>query len=285
MIDKILSGYKLQQFLKGCRLYLSIAAVVVIIGLPLFWLAACSVKPPNTLFSKIPTFLTQNPTFEHYAYVMKDTDFLVWFRNSFIVGIGSVALTVSIATLAGYSLTRFKIYKKNLILYSALVTYMVPQMMLGVPFFMIESAYGLANTYLGLILAHTTICLPFTVILLRHFFRTIPIDIEEAALVDGAGRGIIFYKIILPLARPGIIAAATFSFATSWNNYTYSLLLMKSTSKMTLPVGAAIWATRDWIMWGKVIAMGVAIIIPIIVIFSFVQKHLISGLAAGGVKG
>jgi ABC-type glycerol-3-phosphate transport system permease component len=197
----------------------------------------------------------------------------------------TVVFTMAIATAGAYSLTRFRFYGREKIASLILFTYMFAPIMIIIPFYVLIKKIGIANTHLALIMAYTAFCLPFSLWLLRTFFQSIPLVLEEAALVDGATRLRAVVHVILPLALPGIIATAIFTFILAWNDYIFVRILITSDNLKTLSVGIADLYNATVIDWGMIMSGGMLITIPVLVCFIFIQRYLIAGWGTGAVKG
>jgi len=261
------------------------AASATVIVFPVVWMILTSVKPFQELFAVPPLLWPRRLTFEHYRQLLELTNFPLYFRNSAIVAVSTTILSLSIASLAAYGLTRYRFVGQETLAGLFLFTYMFPPILLSIPLFVLITRLKMASSYLGLIMAHTTFALPFCVWLLRAFFQSIPLDLEHAAWIDGANRLQGAMRIVLPLAYPGIIAAGIFSFNLSWNDYLFALILMVSEEKKTLPVGVSLFVTGATVEWGLIMAGSVLLTLPILVLMTFVQKFLIQGFGAGAVKG
>jgi ABC-type glycerol-3-phosphate transport system permease component len=252
---------------------------------PFFWMASTSFKPPPEVFAQPPSFIPQDPTWENFQRLFSTTAFLVYFRNSVIVSGLSVLLTMVVSAAGAYSLTRYRYPGREKIAGLILCTYMFAPIMVVIPFFILVKKAGIENTHFALVLAFTSFCLPFTLWLMRAFFATIPLELEEAALVDGAGRVRALIYVVLPLALPGIIATSIFTFILAWNDYIFTRILITSDELKTLPVGVQDLFHSALIDWGLIMAAGIMITIPALIFFVAVQRYLIRGWGAGGVKG
>ncbi|HET6521393.1 MAG TPA: carbohydrate ABC transporter permease, partial [Geminicoccaceae bacterium] len=194
-------------------------------------------------------------------------------------------LTIFVATLAAYGITRFRFPGRGLIAGTMLFTYMFAPIMIVVPFYILMRAAGLVNSYLGLALAYTAFSLPFSMWLLRSFFQSIPLELEEAAMTDGATRPQAVARVIVPMALPGVIAVSIFTFIVAWNDYLFARVLISSNNLKTLPVGMQDLYTSTVTDWGMMMAAGVVITLPALAFFVMVQRYLIAGWGAGAVKG
>lgn len=255
---------------------------------PIYLIFITSVTPSDQILSRSLRLFPDIFTFKNYLNVFERADYVQFVINSIIVGGVTVIITLIVSTLAGYGLTRLWFKGRKIIGKLILFTYLVPTVLLVTPMFMILNNLGLYNTRIGLIVAHVAFSVPYCVWMLMGFFKGLPKGIEQAALVDGATRFQAFYKIILPLAGPGMLAAGIFAFLRSWNEYLYALVLTSETSKMTIPVGMVsvfMGPHMDGSHWATLMAGSILSSIPVIVLFLYFQKYLIKGLASGAVKG
>jgi multiple sugar transport system permease protein len=271
----------------GYALY-SLAAwcVVLVIAFPLLWMLSTAFKPDSETFALPPTLLPQHPTIEQFSRLLRETPFLTYMLNSVIVGIITTVLVITLAVIGAYGLVRFRFPGRDAIAHFVLFTYLLPAVVLLLPLYLMISRLGLANSLFGLVLAYTTFCLPFALWLLRSFVMGIPIDLEEAAMIDGAGRMRAFVDVVLPQALPGIISTALFSFIMSWNEYLYALVFINVDDRKTLPPGVLTMLNQNQnVEWALLMAASVLMTLPVLIFFSFLQKHLTSGFGAGAVKG
>lgn len=223
-------------------------------------------------------------TLKSYKKIFEKSDFLIGLKNSLIVGLANTAISILAGSMASYGISRYKFKSRKFLAYSFLISRMIPQISLAVPLYMLFRSMGLTDTVIALILAYTSFNIPYVVWLLLPFFNSIPIEFEEAALVDGCSRKQIFWKIFFPLAAPGIIVASIFVFITSWNEFIYALVLTGIRSK-TAPIVISAFLGQFAPEWGQISAAGTFVLIPVFVFTLALQKYLIKGLMAGGIKG
>ena len=252
---------------------------------PFVWMFSTAFKPLDEIFIFPPRLLPDNFTLANLARLFEQTRFLTYFKNSLLVSFSTVLLTIIIATAGAYGLTRFRFPGREQISGLILFTYMFAPIMIIIPFYVLIKTFGIANTHLALVLAYTAFCLPFSLWLLRTFFQSIPLELEEAALIDGATRTQAVVYVIMPLALPGMIATAIFTFILAWNDYIFVRILITSDNLKTLSVGIADLYNATVIDWGMIMAGGMLITIPVLLVFIYVQRFLIAGWGAGGVKG
>ncbi len=260
-------------------------ALAVQAALPLLWMLSTSLKPPREIFATPPTLIPRAPTLENFARLLRETAFVTYFLNSVTVAGLTVLLTMSVGALGAYGLTRYAFPAREAVARLVLCTYMFAPIMIVVPVYILARRLGLVNTHTALVLAYASFCLPFALWLLRAFFQSIPIELEEAAQVDGAGRGRALLHVVLPLAIPGLIATSIFTFTLAWNDYIFTRILIASDELKTLPVGVQDLFAAAVVDWGLVMAAGVLITIPTLALFMAVQRHLVAGWGTGGLKG
>jgi len=224
-------------------------------------------------------------TLENVARLFEQTRFAVYLWNSILVATCTVLITLAIATPAAYALTRFRFRGREAISAAVLFTYMFAPIMVIIPFYVLMRTLELTNTRAGLVLAYTAFCLPFALWLLRTFFQSIPLDLEEAALVDGASRPRAVLYVVLPLALPGVVATGTFTFILAWNDYIFARVLLAADELKTLPVGIADLYNASVVDWGMIMSAGMLVLLPVLAVFVFIQKYLVAGWGSGGIKG
>ncbi len=255
---------------------------------PLYWLIKSSFTTGMDLIAATPSLLPRAIDLSNYQRVLSVGLITTFFVNSVKIALIVTPLTIIIASLAAYSLTRFRYRGRELIQRSVLLAYMFPGILLAIPLTLFFGQVGLTNSHAGLVLAYVTFSLPFALWLLIAYFETIPHEIDEAARVDGATHLQVFLRIILPLARPGIVTAAIFAFLGAWNEFTFALLLIQTNDLKTIPVGLALFlqgGPGDTIEWGGRMAAGVMVIAPSLLFFLLASGRITRGLGAGAVKG
>lgn len=266
------------------------STAAIIIGIlflfPLYWIIVSSLKTDAEIFKIPPTFFPQEITWTNYTEQLfgKNNAFRAY-MNSAIVAFSAMTLSMILGIPAAYGLARYKIPAKSLIITLFLVTQMLPSSLLLTPLFLTFSKLKLINTYLAPIISVATISIPFIVIVLRPIFKGYPLEIEDAAKIDGCNRFETFIRIILPISRPGLITVASFSFMHGWNDLVYSMTF--NNKEIHRPMTATIYhlITQFGIQWNMVMAYGVLLVIPVVLIFVCLQKYIISGLTSGSVKG
>jgi multiple sugar transport system permease protein len=252
---------------------------------PLYWLVKLSLTPNDLLYKHGAELWPSHVSLEHYATVIGNNDFLLFFRNSVIVsGVTSLASTL-LAAASGYAFSRFVFAGKFWIVGLMLVTQMFPLVIVITPIFSIFGPLGLTNSLTGLIIIYTAFNIPFATFLMQSFFDGIPKELEEAAMIDGATRFKALIQIVAPLTLPGIAATMGFCFTGAWGEILFALLLNSAASTSTFPVGLLLYSTRATIEYGPMMASGVLALLPVCVFFFLIQRYLVQGLTAGAVKG
>ncbi|MEJ7139193.1 carbohydrate ABC transporter permease [Amphibiibacter pelophylacis] len=261
-------------------------ALVILAALcigPIVLMVATSFKVQNQIFSTALNFLFV-PTLDNYRDVLNEGGFTRYLGNSLFVGIISTVITVFLGCMAAYGLARFRFHGRSTLAYTSLLLRTVPLAVLAVPVYRLWSEVGLVNSLWGLVLLYVAVNLPFTIWLLYGFVQQVPHELEEAAAIDGCGPLRVFYKVVLPLIRPGLAAAAIFTFRIAWNEFILALVLSDRATR-TLPVAASLYITDMGVEWGKVMALGTLIAVPPLIFTFIAARQIITGLTAGAVKG
>lgn len=253
---------------------------------PVYWMVNTAFKPRSEAMTPTPHFWPSSPTLHNFDAAINQTGFLTDLRNSLIVVGGAVLLAVVLGTFAAAALSRFRFRGRRTIMVSILIVQMLPITALLIPTFLIFNEIGLLGTYIGLILAYVATVLPFSIWVMRGFFITVPVEIEEAARLDGASTWQTLTRILFPLVAPGVIASSVFAFITAWNDYLVAYTFMKDQDHYTLPVWLASFSTpATGTDFGGQMAGSVLFSLPVVVFFLIIQRKLVSGMSAGAVKG
>jgi multiple sugar transport system permease protein len=262
---------------------LGIGAIFVIIAFPLYWMVITSFKPYKEIFQRVPTFFPKRPVVEHYIAIVQDGLF-GYFKNSLIVSVAATAVSVSIGILAAYSISHFRYRGRALLSQLILYVYLFPGAVLFIPLLIVINTLGLTNSLLALVVAYPVFGMPFAAWVLTGYFSTIPRELEEAARVDGCSRMGALFRVILPVAMPGIVSATIYCFLLSWNELLYAFTFITSEAKKTLPMWLSERILGDVFMWGELMAGAILMLVPILLIYSLGTKYLVRGLTAGAVK-
>lgn len=254
---------------------------------PFLWMFITSIKPNAELYNvRMNPLYVLHPTLEHFRYLMRETIFLTWAYNTLYVSILSTAISLITGIMAGYALSRLRFRGAGGMAVGIFVTYLVPPTLLFIPLADVVRAFGLLDSPWSLILTYPTFLIPFSTWLLMGYFKTIPRELEECAMIDGATRLQAMVKIVLPLALPGILSAGIFAFTLSWNEFIYALVFLSSTEIKTIPVGVVSELIRgDVFYWGPLMAGALLGSVPVAIIYSFFVEYYVAGLTAGAVKG
>lgn len=274
---------RLRPRLVRIALWALLAGSCVVAAFPLCWTFATSLKPMEDIAAFPPRLLPEVVTLEHYRDVATQSDMPGYLANSILITSATIACTLLLATPAGYAAARFRFRGKTLLLFVLLSTVMIPGMVILVPLYVLASRLGLLDTYLVLILVYMAWRVPMVLWIMKSFFEGIPVELEEAAMVDGCGRFQAMWRIALPLSGPGIAASAILVLVYVWNEFIIALTL---TSKLrTVTVGLYYYITGYGIEWGRLTASVILALVPILVAFLLFQRRLIEGLTAGALKG
>lgn len=279
-----------QETLKrtGLPLPLTIIGAVLIVAVcifPFLWMAVSSIKTLPELYTVPPIWWPSTPTLDNYYKVLFESNIPRYFLNSIIISVGSTGLALLLAIFASYGFARFEFRGKPFLQSFVLVGQLLPTAAIIVPLFITLRVLGLVNTYWGLILVYMIITLPLSVWMLTSYFKAIPVELEEAAIVDGASRLGVLFRITLPLSTPGIVAVLVYAFVTTWNEFIFALCFATDSSVKTLPIGLAEFSTEFNTDWGAVMAASLVMTLPIALLFLSMQKLFVGGLTAGATKG
>ena len=254
---------------------------------PFYHMALTSLKTNRELYDRaaVPLLIRQGVTLEHYTNLLRDTEFLTWTKNSLMVTLIATFVSVVIGTIAAYALARLRFFGVGPFGTGIFVTYLIPTSLLFLPLAQVVNWLGLADSKWALVVTYPTFLVPFCTWLLLGYFRTVPKEVEECALVDGATRIGTLFRIVLPMAIPGLVCAALFAFTLSWNEFIYALTFTSSSDQITASVGVTSELIRgDIYFWGQLMAGAMLGSVPIVVLYVFFLDYYVSGLTAGAVK-
>ncbi len=261
--------------------------VLCVLLFPLFWIFVTSLKTEQEIFRIPPTFYPHKLNLASYAAQIETGDFNMFraFGNSFIISIGAMLIAVVLAVPASYAIARYRFVGQKAMLLGFLVTQMLPVSVLLTPMFIMFKGMNVYNTWISAILADATLGIPFSVLILKNYFASIPKELEEAAYIDGCGRFKAFIKVLLPVAKPGIIVCAIFSFLYSWGDLAYGMTFILDQQKRPITAGIFNFMGQYGTTWSYLTAFAIVTIIPVAFIFIFMQKYIIAGMTSGAVKG
>ncbi len=265
--------------------WLGIAIFTILLFIPIFWMISTAFKFKSELFILPPHWIPYKPTWHHFISVFQNPDVMRFLLNSLIVSTGCATLSLAVGNFAGYSFSRFRFPGSRSLMFFILISQMFPMVLLLIALYIVFKKLHLFNTYLGLILSHSIITIPFSIWILKSFYDTIPTELEEVAYIDGCGKFRTLFQIILPLILPGFVAIFIYSFLLSWNDFVLGLTLVTKNSMRILGPGIAIAYFQEYqYLWGDIMALSLIASIPLIVVFVFLQKFFIRGLVAGALK-
>jgi multiple sugar transport system permease protein len=263
--------------------YLALAFFVIWTIVPFIWMALASVKTNKEIYDDF-TIVPKTLYFGHYVTLLGGK-FAIWLRNSAVVSITATTISITLGALGAYSLTRLRFSGRRVVALGLVFTYLVPQALLFIPLFQVVATMGLSDTLGALILVYPTITLPFCTWLLMSYFKSIPVELEDAALIDGCNRFGVLLRIVLPLSTPAIVVVCLFSFTQAWNEFLYALVITNSLSTRTVTVGLTQMLGEDVFYWGQMMAGALLTAIPPVIMYILAQRLVIKGLVVGGVKG
>ena len=277
-------GMRRKKIMAGAAMYALLGLLASLVLIPVLWMVSTAFKSYGETIAKPPRWVPQQISFEAFGRLWSEYPFGTYFKNSFVIVLFSMAVSVFASCLAGYGLTRFKFRGRNSLMTFILVTQMVPSVMLLVPFSSIIGKMHLLDTHLGLILVYISFTVPFCTWTMLGFFRALPLDLDEAARIDGCNSWQCFSRIILPLTLPGIASTSIYAFITSWNEYMFAFILTSRPEMKTLSVGIAEMNGFQQIRWNDMMAASLMASLPLILLFICLQKYFVSGLTSGAVK-
>ncbi|MFC8828624.1 carbohydrate ABC transporter permease [Streptomyces sp. NPDC057137] len=262
------------------QIYLPLGLYLLFTLVPFYWMVLFSLRPAGST-SLVPWPMT----FDHFEKVWNDRSFSVFFQNSALIGVFTLICTTGVALAGGYALARFNFRIKQGFMLALLCSQFIPGALMLVPLFQIFKNLSLINSPLSVVIAETVFQLPLSIILISGFIKNVPYSLEEAAWVDGCSRLQAFRIVVLPMLRPGLIAVGSFAFVHSWNHFLFALMFLMDQDKQTIPVGLSTLIGADSVDFGALAAGGVISAVPVVIVFAFIQKWLITGFSAGAVKG
>ena len=263
--------------------YALLTVFVAMVAVPLFWMVTTAIKTNKELYEDF-SYFPMRPTLENFVRVIVREQLLTNVRNSFSVAMSTTVITVIVSAMAAFSIVRYRYRGRDLIGRLILFKYLLPSAMLFIPLYVIVTALGLGNTQQGLILTYLTFTIPFCTWMLMGYFRSMPVELEEQAMVDGCTKLGALVRILLPLSAPGLVASAIFSFTLAWNEFLLALVITMDQSTMTVPIKLSMMVVGDQYIWGQLMAGAVLASVPVAILYFIGQRFVVQGLAAGAVK-
>ncbi|WP_274627409.1 carbohydrate ABC transporter permease [Arvimicrobium flavum] len=269
---------------QSLALFSGLGLIVLLIGLPFWWVMTGSIKLPKEIISRDPTMFPRSFTLQHFDKLFQSTDFPAYLLNSLGVALFSTAFTVALALPAAYAFFRMEFPGRAALYRLILLTYAFPTVVVLIPIYGLFAKFGLIDTRTSLVIVNIAFALPFSIWMMRSFLASVPREIEEAAIVDGAPARVILLRIMAPLIAPGIASVAIFTFIASWTEYLFASVLIVSDARRTIPVGFAGIIGQYQIDWGLLLAGATIATIPVVILFAFVGRWFVAGLTEGAVK-
>ena len=265
-----------------------LAIITFVTVFPIYWILILSLIPVTDFLNyRLDWIIPPRITFDYYMDVFLRTNYFLYYKNSLIVACITTVATIMVASLAGYSIGRINFKGKDVLSNMILFTYIMPSVLFIIPMFKLIVAFNLQNTLVSLMIAYMTFALPFCIWMLKGFFKSLPPNLEDAALIDGTGVFGAFWRVVLPLVLPGIVAAAMFTFLLCWNEYLFSMVFVTKEAARTLPVGLVTRYVSTHTQppdWSRMMGASLIGAIPVYLLFIFLQKYLVQGMAAGAIK-
>jgi ABC-type glycerol-3-phosphate transport system permease component len=253
--------------------------------LPLLWGVATALKVPGEVYAFPPTWIPREITFENFIAVFHNQALIRAFFNTLLIASATTVVALIVGVLGGYGFSRYRIPGRNTLLWSVLLTKLFPRVVVIVPFFVTLRNLQMMNTYQGLVLVYLMVTFPVAIWLLKGFFDKIPVEIEDAAIVDGCSLPQLLWLVVLPMARPALIAVAMYSFILAWNEFLFALVFTNGLERRPLSVALAFFVDENGIRWGELMAASIIMSLPAILVFTLAQRMLVRGLSDGAVKG
>lgn len=277
-------SYRTRKTGQKVSTYLALTLGAVFAAAPVVWMLSSSFKSNTAIFASPPRLIDDTFSFDAFWAVLSTPAILGYFLNSYIVAGAVTLLTATVAILSAYALTRFRFPGKGLFQGLIVGVQAVPPITLLIPFFGVMAVLGLYDTYQGLILAHMVLTLPYSVVMMTAYFSGMPAELDEAAKIDGAGHMRTLWKVLVPIALPGIASVSIYTFMVSWNEFLFALSLTRADSRRTIPVGIQMLMSQYNIQWQEIMAVSIMGSIPVLLLFVVFQRYFVGGLSAGAVK-
>lgn len=273
-----------RNLLSLIAIYAIMLLVATIVIFPIYWMFTISLKLPKEIY-RLPALIPQNPTLDNYRDLIVERGFLTNIRNSLIIASSVTVVSLLISSFAAYSIVRFRYRFRGFVGRLILLTYLTPGSLLFIPLSIIVARLGIGNSLYGLVILYLTFSIPLSTWLLSGYFRSVPPDLEEQAMVDGTTQLGALFRILIPLSLPGLAAVGIFTFTAAWNELLFALIFITSENKRTVPLGIQYLITGDVLLWGPIMAGAVLAALPVMVLYFLAQRFMVQGMTAGSVKG
>jgi multiple sugar transport system permease protein len=268
------------------RVFIFIGLLIgaIFAGAPIVWMIACSFKPNAEIFEYPPRLFSDNSSFEKYILILTTSSKLRFFLNSYLVSFSVTILTLIVAILAAYSFSRYDFKFKKALNMIVIGIQAVPPITLLIPYFGLIVLLRLYNTYWALILTYMIFTLPYAILMMTGYFNTLPRELDEAVMIDGAGSATVLWRFLVPVSIPGIISVAIYTFMVAWNEYIFALTLTKTNEMRTVPIGIMILMGQHYYEWNEMMAMSILGCLPVLILFIFFQRYFLQGMTQGAIK-
>ena len=278
------TGFRGERVWRKAGLYVALLVGAIFAGGPVVWMLSSSFKSNADIFEYPPKLIDNSFSGSAFNAVFNNPEEIRFFVNSYAVGLSVTALTIVVAIVAAFALSRYKFALREPLKVMIIGVQAIPPITLVIPLFGVVIALHLYNSYEGLILTYLVFTLPYSVVMMTAYFNSIPRELDEAARIDGAGTMRTLFRVVLPLARPGLVAVGFYAFMISWNEFLFALTLTQTDNKRTVPVGLTLLMGQYNYQWNQIMAMSVLGCLPVIILFLIFQRHFVSGLSSGAVK-
>ncbi len=262
-----------------------IAAICIFSLFPIAWCLSTSFKVDSDIYQIPPAWIPKTITFDHYKEILSNKDMMRYFLNTVILSSGTTIITMVVSVLAAYGFSRYKFTGSKCLIWTILFARVLPRVSVIIPYYVILRKLKMLNTYRGLILVYLTVCLPVAVWMLKGYFDNLPVEVEEAAVVDGCSPFGVLMKIVIPMCKPILATVAMNAFILSWNEFLFALTMTDGKAKRPIAVGLAFFIDEMGVHWGSLMAASILMSIPAVIFFSLAQNQMVRGLSAGAVKG
>lgn len=281
----ITTSIKRNRIIKKALVFIGLLIGAFYAGFPIFWMLDSSFKSNSDIFAYPPMLISNTFSLQAYNAVITDPEKVRFFINSYVVALGVTLLTLLVGILAAYSFSRYEYRFKNTLNTLIISTQAVPPITLLIPYFSLIVVLGLYNTYWALILTYMVFTLPYAILIMTGYFNTLPKELDEAVKIDGGSSLTALWRVLVPIAVPGIVSVGIYTFMLAWNEFLFALTLTKTNSMRTVPVGIQLLMGQHAYEWNQMMAMSVLGSLPILILFLIFQRYFIAGMSAGSVKG